>query len=652
MMQLPRLMCVSIACVVLVAANSPPRPVGQWRFDETRGDVARDEIAKNDAIVHGAKWTGGTLRFQSSGDYVEIPHRASLNLADQITIAVWIRATNFDAPIVNKMPSGEAPLWSAGNFEFCTQPGGRLALLHQTDSRGASATYRSEGRIAANKWHHVAVTLVQGKVVVFYIDGAPAGSARQVGRFGIFNDEPLRVGGRKDPYSWFHGYMSDLRIYDRALAPEQIRSIAIERRPQEPQRAADTQPIDFTTAATQPSTAAQWQWPQFRGPNRDGRSGETGLLKIWPKEGPKLLWHTNGLGDGYSSLSIADGLIYTTGTIDDQEWIFAMDLQGKLRWKALYGPAWNGRYPEARTTPTVNDGRVYVISGMGRICCFDARTGRPIWSIDAMQQFKGKYHDWGIAESPLIDGDRIFCTPSGPGTTMVALDKRSGQTIWTSKSLGEMSAYCSPILVQRGPTCLLVQMLGKSIVGIDAATGEILWRAMFSDYQKAPHHVNPNSPIYHDGCIYTTSGYDCGGALHELSADGRSVSRRWVDKVLDTHHGGGVLVDGYIYGSTFISHMVAGRWACLKWDTGQVMFDRGWMSKGSILFADGMLYCYEEQKGMCALVKPSPQAFDVVSSFRVPLGSGMHWAHPAICNGLLYIRHGDTLMAYDIGEQR
>jgi outer membrane protein assembly factor BamB len=639
----------------LAVAGPAWQPVGRWKFDEDRGSAAHDSVGKNDGAVHGCKWSAGAASFQVSGDYIEIPDHPTLNINGEITIAVWIKAMNFNAPIVNKMPSGTASLWSPGNFEFCTEPGGYLGFLHQTDGRRGSSRYRSQGHIAAGQWHHVAVTLLQGKEVVFYIDGAPAGSARQSGKFGVVNTEPVRVGGRKDPYSWFHGQMSDLCIYNHALGAEDIRTIVSEHKPvvAEPKPAGKPEPeATLSPAVGEANSAAQWQWPQWRGPDRNGKSKETGLLASWPAEGPKLLWHTARLGNGYSTVSVADGLIYTTGTVEDQEWLFAMDLQGRLKWKVPYGSAWNGPYPEARTTPTVNDGHVYVISGMGRICCFDARGGQQRWDVDAMQRFGGKYHTWGIAESPLIDGDKVFCTPAGDQTTMVAMNKRTGHTVWASEGLDEMSAYCSPILIERGQTRLVVQMLGKSIVGIDSANGEILWREMFSAYQKAPHHVNPNSPIYHDGCIYTTSGYACGGALHQLSSDGRSIARKWVDRVLNTHHGNVVLVDGYIYGSTFISHVTDGRWACLKWESGQVMYDRGWITKGSITFADGMLYCYEERKGMVALVKPSPRGFEVVSSFQVALGNGMHWAHPVVCNGRLYIRHGDTLMAYDVKENQ
>jgi len=213
--------------------------------------------------------------------------------------------------------------------------------------------------------------------------------------------------------------------------------------------------------------------------------------------------------------------------------------------------------------------------------------------------------------------------------------------------LSEKSCYCSPILVERGGTQLVVTMLDESVVAVDARTGKLLWQDKFLDYQEKAKNINPVSPIYYDGCVYTTSGYNDGGAMYQLSPDGTEAPRKWVDTTLDNHHGGVVVVDGYIYGANWKNNR-DGNWICLDWDTGKVMYDHKWICKGSITYADGMLYCYEEKEGTVALVKASPAGFDIVSSFKVPLGDGKHWAHLVICDGRLYIRHGNVLMAYDI----
>ncbi len=395
------------------------------------------------------------------------------------------------------------------------------------------------------------------------------------------------------------------------------------------------------------STAEAADWPQWRGPNRDGKSSETGLLKKWPEGGPKLLWSIDGLGTGFSTVSVADGLLYTTGMVGREGILFAYDLQGNLKWKKSYGAEWRGSSPGVRTTPTVDQDRVYVMSGHGRVVCFDAKTGEEKWAVDTLKRFDGKNIRWGISESVLVDRNNLICTPGGKDATIVALDKMTGETVWTSKGLSEKSCYSSLILVERGGNHLVVNITENSVVGVDADTGKVLWVDKFEEYQEKPKNINPVTPVYYNGCIYATSGYDDGGAMLELSPDGSKVSRKWVDTTLDCHHGGVVIVDGYIYGANWKSNR-DGNWVCLDWDSGKVMYEEEWICKGSITYADGMLYCYEEKEGTVALVKASPEGFDIVSSFEVSKGTGKHWAHPVVCDGRLYIRHGDALMVYDI----
>ena len=395
------------------------------------------------------------------------------------------------------------------------------------------------------------------------------------------------------------------------------------------------------------SVAEAADWPQWRGPNRDGKSSETGLLKKWPEGGPKLLWSIEGLGTGFSTVSVADGLLYTTGMVGKEGILFAYDLQGNPKWKKPYGSEWRGSSPGVRTTPTVDQDRVYVMSGHGRVVCFDAKTGEEKWAVDTLKRFDGKNIRWGISESVLVDGNNLMCTPGGKDATIVALDKMTGETVWTSKGLSEKSCYSSLILVERGRNRLVVNMTENSVVGVDADTGKVLWVDKFEEYQEKPKDINPVTPVYYNGCIYATSGYDDGGAMLELSPDGSKVSRKWVDTTLDCHHGGVVIVDGYIYGANWKSNR-DGNWVCLDWDSGKVMYEKEWICKGSITYADGMLYCYEEKEGTVALVKASAEGFDIVSSFEVSKGTGKHWAHPVVCDGRLYIRHGDALMVYDI----
>ena len=390
-------------------------------------------------------------------------------------------------------------------------------------------------------------------------------------------------------------------------------------------------------------------WPQFRGPNRDGKSAETGLLKKWPESGPELLWSVDGLGIGFSSTAIADGFVYTTGMLDSEGFFFAYDLAGNLKWKESYGPEWTGSYKGTRTTPTVDAGRVYMFSGTGIMACFDAKTGKKIWDVDTLKEFEAKNIRWGMSCSPLIDGEKVYCTPGGKKGAIVALDKMTGRTIWATTGLDELSAYSSAILIERGGNRLLIDIIQKSVICVNADNGKLLWREPYV----TPSDTGGVTPTYRDRRVYVTSAiqreFTRGGVMFELSADGTSVTEKWNDKTLDCGHGGVVLVDGYLYGSTF-DGIPKGDWVCLDWESGQIMYETEWNgNKGSVIYADGMLYCYDENTGDVALVKASPKAFEVVSSFRVTQGSGkQHWSHPSISDGRLYIRHGDALMVYDI----
>jgi outer membrane protein assembly factor BamB len=392
-------------------------------------------------------------------------------------------------------------------------------------------------------------------------------------------------------------------------------------------------------------------WPQWRGPERNGVSQEKNLLKSWPTDGPELLWSKEDLGKGFSSVSIAKGRLYITGIIDDQEMLTALDLNGNIQWQTIYGPIWEDTYPEARSTPTVDGDQIFVISGMGNAVCIDVSSGKIKWSVDLIDDFDSEIHRYGIAESPLVIDNKIICSPGGKDASVVALDKNNGGLIWQSKTLSEMANYCSPVLITRGNKKIIATQLAESFVGLDAANGSLLWRDKYEDYQDDPKDLNINSPLYHDGSVFVTSGYDNPSAMYKLSDDGTSINRKWVSQTLDVHIGGIVRVDNYIYGANWEDNK-NGNWVCLDWNTGKVMYEKKWYTKGSIITADGMLYCYEEKNGNFALVKATPQNFDIVSSFKIPQGRGPHWGHPSISDGRLYVRHGDALMVYDIKSKK
>jgi outer membrane protein assembly factor BamB len=380
---------------------------------------------------------------------------------------------------------------------------------------------------------------------------------------------------------------------------------------------------------------------QWRGPNRDGTYPNEKLLKSWPKDGPKLIWSTEVLGIGYSSPSVTADRVYITGMEGSTGMLYALDMKGKLLWKSEYGAEYDDAQPGSRTTPAVVGDRIYVISGKGRVVCFDTQ-GKTVWAVDGEKEFGARDIRWGITESPLVDGDRVFFTPGGSNAAVAALDRHTGKTIWKTKTNGDQSAYCSPYIVRHGSRRLLLTMTQKSVIGIDADTGDFLW-----DYEHVTEYdINPNTPFYQDGFMYVTSGYGTGGQMFKISKDGGSIEQVWSQKTLDSQMGSFIVLDGTIYGS---GHNNRG-WHGLNWKTGEVQFsDRVLGSKGNIIFSDGMFYCYSE-KGDVGLVKPSPDKFEVVSSFKVKMGSNEHWAHLVIKNGRLYVRHGEALMVYDISR--
>ncbi|MCK4885968.1 MAG: PQQ-binding-like beta-propeller repeat protein [Planctomycetes bacterium] len=397
-------------------------------------------------------------------------------------------------------------------------------------------------------------------------------------------------------------------------------------------------------------------WPQWHGPLRDNISNETGLLKQWPENGPVMLWSIEGMGSGYSTVSIADSAIYITGMIDKQGMLSKIDLDGKLIWQKPYAGEWRGSYPGSRSTPTINDSCAYIMSGVGDVVCIDIETGAKKWSVNTLEKYGGKTTAWGIADSLLIDGEKVFCMAGGPNASIVALNKKTGQLIWATKQLSEKVAFCSPIMVEHQGKKQLISVLVESVVGIDTENGQLLWKLAMESFknpegEKRGAGSTANTPIYKDGCFFVTTGYNHGGAKIRISQDSKTATVVWKNFELDNHHGGVVLVDGMLYGSGWTDNQ-RGDWLCVDFDSGKTMYTHSWdNSKGSVFYAEDMLYCYAEKTGKVALVKADPNQFSIVSSFEVTLGKEEHWTHPVIFDGRLYIRHGDVLMAYDIKKE-
>lgn len=391
-------------------------------------------------------------------------------------------------------------------------------------------------------------------------------------------------------------------------------------------------------------------WPieisQWRGPARNGIYPAENLLKKWPEDGPEMLWSFEGLGDGHGNVGIGRERIFICGMIDSTGHLFAFDMQGVLLWQQVYGPEWHQNYTGVRSTPTVVGDNVYFESGQGIVYCFDGNSGKMIWSVDLLKKFDAENIQWGMAESLLIDGNLLYCTPGGKVHNIVALDRKTGETVWTSKGSGQPAAYCSPALVEHNGSKLLVTMTAASIVGVDAKTGKTYW----VHEQRQRNHIHANTPVYHDGKILFSSASDNrseydGTVLLQLSDDGSKAEEVWRNRKITNLMGGVILKDGYIYGSNYRSS----DWYCLDWNTGEIENIAKPFANGVISYADGLFYCYTEG-GEMALVDASPQAFNVISKFKITLGTNEHWAHPVIQDSRMYVRHGNALMVYNLSN--
>lgn len=388
---------------------------------------------------------------------------------------------------------------------------------------------------------------------------------------------------------------------------------------------------------------------EWRGPNRTGIYPDKNLMKSWPENGPKLFLEVNNIGNGYSSPVVYKNTIYVTGRKDSLDVVSAYDWSGKKKWESVYGQAWARTFPETRSTPTIENNRIYLASGMGQVSCLDAVSGKLLWTADAQKNYKGESHNWGIAESVAISDKAVFYVTGGEETSVVALSKSDGKLLWKTRSLGGTRAYASSVIIEKAGLRMLLAQTANDLMAINIENGEIIWSYNLVQYHAGQmgKGANTNTPLFYNDEIFITSGYDHPALLLGLAADGRSVSLKWTNPDFDSHMGGAVKIGNYVYGSNWINNG-KGNWICVDWNTGKTMYDTNWFNKGSIISADGGLYCYEEKTGNVALVKPNPEKFEVISSFKIEKGTGPHWSHPAIYDGKLLIRHGECLMIYDL----
>ena len=390
------------------------------------------------------------------------------------------------------------------------------------------------------------------------------------------------------------------------------------------------------------------QITQWRGPDRDGQFPGTGLLKVWPENGPQQVLEVDHLGKGYSSPIVTSDAIYVTGMKDTLDYLTKLSLDGKLQWQVPYGRSWDQSYPETRASATVDGNRVYVQSGMGRVACINTADGKEIWAVEVDKVFETVYHSWGNSETPLIYKNMVIVTPAGKKTSVVALNKMTGALVWETKPVGGPRSYVSPTIYTWKNFTYILAATGTHLIAVNPENGDIAWTYKYLDPKISDDDalIWADTPVFKDDEIFITMGYNYPAVMLKMAEDGRSVSVKYKNNTLDNHHHGVILYNGYLYGSDWINNS-QGKWVCMNWDTGKIMYETGWETKGDIIMADGMLYCYNE-RGSVGLVKPDPNEFKVVSQFKIRKGSGPHWAHPFIAGGKLYIRHGEVLLAYNL----
>lgn len=389
-------------------------------------------------------------------------------------------------------------------------------------------------------------------------------------------------------------------------------------------------------------------WPQWRGADRSDVSQETGLLKEWPKEGPKQLWLNESAGLGYSGVSIVQGKLFTMGARDGTEFLICLDANtGKEQWEAKLGPMLdNGWGDGPRGTPTVDGERVYAMGGTGSLVCVQVSDGKQLWQT-TMSELGGKKPNWGYCESVTVDGPRVLCTPGGGQGSIAALDKLTGDVLWRSTELTNGAQYASivPVVINDKPQ--YVQLFQDSLAAVSREDGKLLWRTDWPGKTA----VIP-TPLYRNGQVFVTSGYGVGCSLVKIDADNK-LSEVYFNKNMKNHHGGVVLVGDHVYG-----YSDGFGWTCLDFQTGEIVWsEKNSLGKGCVTCADGMLYCMDEVDATVVLAEASTKGWKEHGRFELaPLTNkrkpkGKIWTHPVVSNGKLYLRDQDLLFCFDIAAK-
>ncbi|TLD72721.1 polyvinylalcohol dehydrogenase [Phragmitibacter flavus] len=387
-------------------------------------------------------------------------------------------------------------------------------------------------------------------------------------------------------------------------------------------------------------------WPGFRGADRSDIQTESGLLKKWPKDGPKKLWMSEEGGLGYAGFSIVNGTVYTMGANDDfEEFLLALDAKtGEEKWRTAIGARYTNRWGDGpRGTPAVDGEHVYTLGARGDVICVKAADGKEVWKANLVEEYGGKLQNWGYTESLLVDGDRVICTPGGEKGTLLALNKKTGKKIWQTKDWTDVAQYSSPLVVEHQGVRQYIQRSMTNVAGIEAETGKVLWMQPFAAGKVA---VIP-TPVYADGKVYVSAGYGVGCMMFEIGANKPKVVYENTNMV--NHHGGVILVGKHLYG-----YSDKGGWTCQDFATGEVVWQEKKLGKGAIHCADGQLYLLEETSGTVVLIDASPDGWKEHGRFVIEpqteqrAKDGRIWTHPVVSNGQLYLRDQELIFAYAV----
>ena len=397
-------------------------------------------------------------------------------------------------------------------------------------------------------------------------------------------------------------------------------------------------------------------WTQFRGADGNGNSPDTGLQKKWAPEGPKLLWTADFIGSGWSGVSISGNNIYITGNVksngNNVEMVFCLDKNGKKIWEKDNGPAHAvaNQYPGTRGTPTLEGNFVYNISASGEVACFDTtKMGEKVWSRNIMEDYEAPFPMWKLGHALVIDGDCLISPLGGPKHSAIAMDKKTGKTVWTAPPApgGAETAYTTPYIFEFEGIRVVTVMSDSTVEGIDTKTGKRLFTIPWTNSRTC----HCTQPLYRDGNLFCSTGYDGGGAkLFKLSknTDGTiSLAEVWAEPRFNNHHHGLVRVGDYVFGTAF-----DGSWCSINFKTGKMGYAVRSVGKGSVVYADGLIYGLAEDNKTVILLNPDPMKYDEISRFELPqdVPGSKSWAHPVVLDGRLYLRHGQYLYCYDVKE--